>query len=292
MRRFTSPTGKPACGALQDCCGPFLIGYSVRTRVRIWYAPCASIPEKDDARASLCISLHRVVVAEEGSEWSSRVWSRLAALQNGRRVDSSSSSSRDKACDIGGASEGPPSNMYVGTHKHVVRARKLKQLRVIRAFKSTLEDLEERRSVHSLHSLHSMRSSRSHTGPRPLSDFTYIDEDPTNTTQNAAKLSNKSADQNQDYETNFKGSRMQPHNTAASPLLLSVTGPANAYNHHYTINTTNDNRSSSNNALNQSQGPNHTVQTSSNRDTGNSLLLSSNNLVLPELTKLVHETSI
>ncbi|XP_025830659.1 plasma membrane calcium-transporting ATPase 2 isoform X4 [Agrilus planipennis] len=56
------------------------------------------------------------------------------------------------------------------------------QLRVIRAFKSTLEDLEERRSVHSLHSLHSLRSSRSHTGPwppRPLSDITYIDEDPS-----------------------------------------------------------------------------------------------------------------
>lgn len=55
------------------------------------------------------------------------------------------------------------------------------QLRVIRAFKSTLEDLEERRSVHSLHSLHSLRSSRSHTGPRPLSDITYIDEDPVKT---------------------------------------------------------------------------------------------------------------
>ncbi|GLG98877.1 Calcium-transporting ATPase sarcoplasmic/endoplasmic reticulum type [Gryllus bimaculatus] len=55
------------------------------------------------------------------------------------------------------------------------------QLRVIRAFKSTLEDLEERRSVHSLHSLHSLRSSRSHTGPRPLSDISYIDEDPVKT---------------------------------------------------------------------------------------------------------------
>lgn len=58
------------------------------------------------------------------------------------------------------------------------------QLRVIRAFKSTLEDLEERRSIHSLHSLHSLRSSRSHTGPwppRPLSDITYIDEDPSAT---------------------------------------------------------------------------------------------------------------
>ncbi|KAL3290352.1 hypothetical protein HHI36_023694 [Cryptolaemus montrouzieri] len=60
------------------------------------------------------------------------------------------------------------------------------QLRVIRAFKSTLEDLEERRSVHSLHSLHSLRSSRSHTGPwppRPLSDITYIDEDPKQSAQ-------------------------------------------------------------------------------------------------------------
>ncbi|KAH0949096.1 hypothetical protein HN011_006226 [Eciton burchellii] len=173
-------------------------------------------------------------------------------------------------------------------------------LRVIRAFKSTLEDLEERRSVHSLHSLHSMRSSRSHTGPRPLSDFTYIDEDPTNTTtaQNAAynRSSNRSAEPNQDYETNYRGySRMQQSlNNPASPLLLSVTGPANAYNHHYTtINTATDNRSSSSNALNQPLSPKHTAQTSSNRDnTGNSLLLSSNNLVLPELTKLVHETSI
>lgn len=173
------------------------------------------------------------------------------------------------------------------------------QLRVIRAFKSTLEDLEERRSVHSLHSLHSMRSSRSHTGPRPLSDFTYIDEDPTNTTtaQNAAynKSSNRSAEpmMSQDYETNYRGySRMQQSlNSPASPLLLSVTGPT--YNHHYTTNTATDHRSPSSNALNQPLSPNHTAQTSSNRDnTGNSLLLSSNNLVLPELTKLVHETSI
>lgn len=170
------------------------------------------------------------------------------------------------------------------------------QLRVIRAFKSTLEDLEERRSVHSLHSLHSMRSSRSHTGPRPLSDFTYIDEDPTNTAQNAAnRSSNRSAEPGQDYEANYRGAKMKSLNSPASPLLLSVTGPANAYNHHYTINTNTitDNRSLSSNALNQPLSPNHTVQMSSNRDnTGNSLLLSSNNLVLPELTKLVHETSI
>lgn len=162
------------------------------------------------------------------------------------------------------------------------------QLRVIRAFKSTLEDLEERRSVHSLHSLHSMRSSRSHTGPRPLSDFTYIDEDPTNSALNASKgnLPNKTAE---DHTT----ARM---NSSTSPLLLSVTGSGIAYNHHNTtINTINDNRSSSNSALNQAQQPNHTqMQSSNNRDsnTGNSLLLSSNNLAIPELTKLVHETSI
>ncbi|EFN65038.1 hypothetical protein EAG_07655 [Camponotus floridanus] len=166
-------------------------------------------------------------------------------------------------------------------------------LRVIRAFKSTLEDLEERRSVHSLHSLHSMRSSRSHTGPRPLSDFTYIDEDPT--TNTAYKSSNRSAEpmMSQDYETNYRGSSrtQQFLNSPASPLLLSVTGPANAYNHHYTTNTNTtitDNRSPTSNAHNQPLSPNHMAQMSSNNrdNTGNSLLLSSNNLVLPELTKL------
>jgi hypothetical protein len=55
------------------------------------------------------------------------------------------------------------------------------QLRVIRAFKSTLEDMEEKRSVHSLHSLQSLRSSRSHPGIRPMSDISYIDEDPLKT---------------------------------------------------------------------------------------------------------------
>lgn len=164
------------------------------------------------------------------------------------------------------------------------------QLRVIRAFKSTLEDLEERRSVHSLHSLHSMRSSRSHTGPRPLSDFTYIDEDPTNTAQNAVnRSSNRSAEPNQDYEdcSNIRGPRIQPLNSPVSPFFLGVTG-SNVHNPHIT-----DNRSPSSNALNQSLSPNHMTQNSNNRDnTGNSLLLSSTNLVLPELTKLVHETSI
>ncbi|XP_039298355.1 plasma membrane calcium-transporting ATPase 2 isoform X3 [Nilaparvata lugens] len=62
------------------------------------------------------------------------------------------------------------------------------QLRVIRAFKSTLEDLEERRSIHSLHSLHSLRSSRS----RPLSDITYIDEDPIKTPSANANANNTS----------------------------------------------------------------------------------------------------
>ncbi|XP_026673715.1 plasma membrane calcium-transporting ATPase 2 isoform X4 [Ceratina calcarata] len=169
------------------------------------------------------------------------------------------------------------------------------QLRVIRAFKSTLEDLEERRSVHSLHSLHSMRSSRSHTGPRPLSDFTYIDEDPTNTAQmNTATGKAQSAGQKLEEQT-MMNTRM---NSSTSPLLLTVAGQGNAYNYHHNTtlnNTTNDNRSSSNSALNQQQAqqqqPNHTQMSNSN-NTGNSLLLSSNNLALPELTKLVHETSI
>ncbi|CAH0562669.1 unnamed protein product [Brassicogethes aeneus] len=72
------------------------------------------------------------------------------------------------------------------------------QLRVIRAFKSTLEDLEERRSVHSLHSLHSLRSSRSHTGPwppRPFSDITYIDEDPTATKLSSQQAASRSDEQ-------------------------------------------------------------------------------------------------
>lgn len=41
--------------------------------------------------------------------------------------------------------------------------------------------MEEKRSVHSLHSLHSLRSSRSHPGTRPMSDISYIDEDPLKT---------------------------------------------------------------------------------------------------------------
>lgn len=167
------------------------------------------------------------------------------------------------------------------------------QLRVIRAFKSTLEDLEERRSVHSLHSLHSMRSSRSHTGPRPLSDFTYIDEDPTNSSLNALKLSNKgghaNVDQSQDHEASNRGSRVPSLNSPASPLLLHVPGTGTAYNHHYS--TANSNRS--NNILSQPLSPNQTNQTSTSDDnTTNSLRISSTNLVLPEMPKLVHETSI
>lgn len=83
------------------------------------------------------------------------------------------------------------------------------QLRVIRAFKSTLEDLEERRSVHSLHSLHSLRSSRSHTGPwppRPLSDITYIDEDP-----NATKLSPQPLKTERDDHTGAAIRLLSPH---------------------------------------------------------------------------------
>lgn len=50
------------------------------------------------------------------------------------------------------------------------------QLRVIRAFKSTLEDMEERRSAQSV------RSAKLQMGnQRPVSDITYIDEDPIKT---------------------------------------------------------------------------------------------------------------
>lgn len=101
------------------------------------------------------------------------------------------------------------------------------QLRVIRAFKSTLEDLEERRSVHSLHSLHSLRSSRSHTGPwppRPLSDITYIDEDPS-----ATKLSpHPPKTERDDYAGNRLLSphtlKLPPHNPQFAP---SASAPAN-----------------------------------------------------------------
>ncbi|XP_044257154.1 plasma membrane calcium-transporting ATPase 2 isoform X2 [Tribolium madens] len=98
------------------------------------------------------------------------------------------------------------------------------QLRVIRAFKSTLEDLEERRSVHSLHSLHSLRSSRSHTGPwppRPLSDITYIDEDPT-----ANKLSPQPSKNERDDHRLLSPNtlRLPPHNPQYAHLSPS---PAN-----------------------------------------------------------------
>ncbi|XP_020289545.1 plasma membrane calcium-transporting ATPase 2 isoform X2 [Pseudomyrmex gracilis] len=191
------------------------------------------------------------------------------------------------------------------------------QLRVIRAFRSTLEDLEERRSVHSLHSLHSMRSSRSYPGYRPLSDFTYIDvEEPTNTTttttitttttttaQNPAyKSSNRSVKPmtGQDYETNSKGASRMPQQSLNSPApprrVLSATGqPANAYNRHCNITVTdNDTKSPSHNSeLNEPVSPNCTAQASSN-DSNKRFIsrLKSNNIVLPELTNLVHETSI
>ncbi|XP_043484089.1 plasma membrane calcium-transporting ATPase 2 isoform X2 [Leptopilina heterotoma] len=167
------------------------------------------------------------------------------------------------------------------------------QLRVIRAFKSTLEDLEERRSVHSLHSLHSMRSSRSHTGPRPLSDFTYIDEDPTNTALNVSKLFHKGShvivDQSQEHEVNNRGSRVPTLNSPASPLLLHVPGSGIAYNHHNS--TANSNRF--NNIFSEPLSPSHTLQTNVNEDNAvHSFRISSSNLILPEMPKLVHETSI
>nr|CAH7742166.1 unnamed protein product [Callosobruchus chinensis] len=94
------------------------------------------------------------------------------------------------------------------------------QLRVIRAFKSTLEDLEERRSIHSLHSLHSLRSSRSHTGPwppRPLSDITYIDEDPA-----TAKLSPQQASKTSDNRDD----------RLLSPNILRLPSHHQHFTHH------------------------------------------------------------
>lgn len=80
------------------------------------------------------------------------------------------------------------------------------QLRVIRAFKSTLEDLEEKRSEHSVHSL---RSSRSQSGLRPLSDITYIDDDP---------LHRAAASQH-----HTPGER-EPHDRSRPPMALTSDG--------------------------------------------------------------------
>ncbi|XP_015124545.1 plasma membrane calcium-transporting ATPase 2 isoform X1 [Diachasma alloeum] len=160
------------------------------------------------------------------------------------------------------------------------------QLRVIRAFKSTLEDLEERRSVHSLHSLHSMRSSRSHTGPRPLSDFTYIDEDSSN-------LMNKLRQQNteQDHDSSSRGSRIPSINSPASPLLLNVPGSGSSYSNNH--RHSNNNRTSNNTNEHQPLSPNHTTSRGIDNGTENSPSMGSNEPILPlELPKLVHETSI
>lgn len=111
------------------------------------------------------------------------------------------------------------------------------QLRVIRAFKSNLEDLEERRSIHSLHSLHSLRSSRSHTGgpwpPRPLSDITYIDEDPT--TKLSPQQANKERDDQRLLSPNTL--RIPSHHQqfahqhqAPSPPAIAVVASASANN--------------------------------------------------------------
>ncbi|XP_015840466.1 plasma membrane calcium-transporting ATPase 2 isoform X3 [Tribolium castaneum] len=102
------------------------------------------------------------------------------------------------------------------------------QLRVIRAFKSTLEDLEERRSVHSLHSLHSLRSSRSHTGPwppRPLSDITYIDEDPT-----ANKLSPQPSKNERDDHRLLSPNtlKLPPHNPQYNAQHLAPSSANNS----------------------------------------------------------------
>lgn len=174
------------------------------------------------------------------------------------------------------------------------------QLRVIRAFRSNLEDLEERRSIHSLHSLHSMRSSRSHTGPRPLSDFTYIDEDPSNPIliagSRTARITNNAVnDNNQDVDN--RGTRINSTNSPASPLLLNVPGANNFYNHHQNHHHhhqhTNNGRTSSN-SVNNGQAPvTNAVSNPRNPESlSHSPSSGSKEAMLSDLPKLVHETSI
>ena len=124
------------------------------------------------------------------------------------------------------------------------------QLRVIKAFKSTLEDMEEKRSVHSLHSLHSLRSSRSHPGTRPMSDISYIDEDPLKT---------------------------------PSPLTENQKQPTNQHLRHVTGGWGDDRRGV--------RWSNNTDATSNNQSTLSPHRHISRTM-LPELPKLVHETSI
>ncbi|XP_034939375.1 plasma membrane calcium-transporting ATPase 2 isoform X2 [Chelonus insularis] len=163
------------------------------------------------------------------------------------------------------------------------------QLRVIRAFKSTLEDLEERRSVHSLHSLHSMRSSRSHTGPRPLSDFTYIDDDTSNFFLNT-KAKHQQHHNDQDHDSSTKSSRLPSINSPASPLLLNVPSSGSSFNSHHRHN----NRTSPNNILeHQALSPNHATSRSVDSGAPNSPSSGSSDPIIPlELPKVVHETCI
>ncbi|XP_058801583.1 plasma membrane calcium-transporting ATPase 2 isoform X2 [Phymastichus coffea] len=169
------------------------------------------------------------------------------------------------------------------------------QLRVIRAFKSTLEDLEERRSVHSLHSLHSMRSSRSHTGSRPLSDFTYIDEDPKARGHHHHHYHHHQQQQQQQTNTssattspNSGDAEMTGRGAATSPLLLHVPGTGNHHHPHHQHHLPHHHQQ-------QQQPQNNGRQQHQQEDvtnTANSLRSSANNLVLPELPKFVHETCI
>ncbi|XP_014227318.1 plasma membrane calcium-transporting ATPase 2 isoform X1 [Trichogramma pretiosum] len=152
------------------------------------------------------------------------------------------------------------------------------QLRVIRAFRSTLEDLEERRSVHSLHSL---RSSRSHTGPKPLSDFMYIDADAQGANkqerlrqQQQHQHQHQQHQQQQTATTTANNADIDGAKGASSPLLLYVPGTVN-HNHRHQNNGR------------QAQSPPQQEDA-----TNNSLRSSANNLVIPELPKFVHETCI
>ncbi|XP_049805756.1 plasma membrane calcium-transporting ATPase 2 isoform X1 [Schistocerca nitens] len=150
------------------------------------------------------------------------------------------------------------------------------QLRVIRAFKSTLEDLEERRSVHSLHSLHSLRSSRSHTGPRPLSDITFIDEDTVRTppspgARGATRQLEPALQQAAVTAPSPSGAETQPVQSTADQ---SPSRPRPALQAHHAH-----------------PSPAH-LQNLSPQTTDASPSPSATQQVPPDLPKLVHETSI
>lgn len=153
------------------------------------------------------------------------------------------------------------------------------QLRVIRAFKSTLEDLEERRSVHSLHSLHSLRSSRSHTGPRPLSDISYIDEDPVKT---PSPLNDRDKSNNSSMLPKMVSPAEDPHLVPGKDVAAAQStdsghlAPPHAHTLHLPAKNSHPQRISPYQPLSPAHLQNLSPQTTP----------------VPDLPKLVHETSI